>query len=188
VVGVLALGIDPGYAHLGIGLVELLPTRTRCVHHETFITKTRDEVDDRLDAIAEHLFQVIEHYNPAAIGFEDQAGVEVAASRRAKDEDEGVWSNVNSRRVHEVVGIIRAAARFYDLARYRLAVSSVKCAVLGKGGSRAKKDAVKERVRAIFGIPSLSEHAADALAVAIGTGVRHRRHVATLAAHTSLIH
>jgi len=189
---VIVLGIDPGYAHLGIGVVELTPTRTRCVHHETFSTRSRDEVDGRLDAIAEHLFAVIEHYDPDAVGFEDQAYVEVAAHRRkvdaAGEENGDVWSNVNSRRVHEVVGIIRCAARFYDLPRYRLAVSSVKVAVLGKGGGRAKKDAVKKRVRLIFGIPACSEHAADALAVAIGTGVRHRHHLATLAEHAQLIH
>lgn len=181
------IGIDPGFAFVGIGIIELLPTRTRVIHHETFTTRAKDEDGGRLDAIAEHLLSVLEQFDPAALGYENQAGVEVAAHRPRKEGETDVWTNASSRRVHEVSGIIRCAARAFDLPVYCLAPSTVKVALLGKGGGRKKKSAVKERVRAIFGV-ACSEHAADALAIAIGTGVRHRRHVATLAAHVELIH
>lgn len=185
---VIFLGVDPGFANLGIGVVELEATRTRCLHHETFGTRRKDDDGDRLDAIAEHLIGVLEQYDIDAVGYENQAGVEVAAHRPREGDETDVWTNVSSRRVHEVCGIIRCAARCFYLPVYCLAPNTVKVSVLGKGGGRAKKDLVKARVRAIFGITHCSEHAADALAVALGTGVRHRRHVATLTEHVSLIH
>jgi crossover junction endodeoxyribonuclease RuvC len=185
---VIIIGIDPGFAFVGVGVIELLPTSTRVIHHETFTTRPKDEDGSRLDAIAEHLLDLLEQFDPDALGYENQAGVEVAAHRPRKDGSEvDVWTNASSRRVHEVSGIIRCAARCFDLTVYCLAPSTVKVALLGKGGGRKKKAAVKERVRSIFGV-TCSEHAADALAVALGTGVRHRRHVATLAAHAELIH
>jgi len=184
---VIIVGIDPGYAFLGIGVIELLPLSTRVVHHETFTTRPKDDDADRLDAIAEHVLDVLEQFEPDALGYENQAGVEVAANRRRIGE-EIVGSNASSRRVHEVSGIIRCAARCFDLPVYCLAPNTVKVAILGKGGARKKKAAVKDRVRTIFGVTGCSEHAADALAIAIGTGVRHRRQVATLAEHAQLIH
>jgi crossover junction endodeoxyribonuclease RuvC len=186
---VIIIGIDPGYAFLGVGVIELLPTSTRIVHHETFTTAARDEDTDRLDAIAEHVLDLLDQYDPAALGYENQAGVEVAASRRQVVGADGkiVGSNASSRRVHEVSGIIRCAARCYRLPVYCLAPNTVKVAVLGKGGGRKKKQAVKDRVRLIFGAVC-SEHAADAVAIAIGTGVRHRHRLATVAEHAQLIH
>jgi crossover junction endodeoxyribonuclease RuvC len=184
---VIIIGIDPGFAFLGVGVIELLPTSTRVLHHETFITRPKDDDTDRLDTIAEHLLDLLEQFDPAAVGYENQAGVEVAANKRSL-EKQTVGSNASSRRVHEVSGIIRCAARCFDLPVYCLAPSTVKVALLGKGGGRQKKAAVKDRVRTIFGVAGCSEHAADALAVAIGTGVRHRRHVATFTEHAQLIH
>ena len=171
------IGIDPGFAFLGVGVIELLPTSTRVVHHETFATRSKDDDTDRLDTIAEHVLDLLEQFEPCALGYENQAGVEVAAHRPLSDgTPRDVWTSAASRRVHEVSGIIRCAARCYNLPVYCLAPNTVKVAILGKGGGRKKKAVVKDRVRAIFGIVC-SEHAADALAIAIGTGVRHRRQV-----------
>jgi Holliday junction resolvasome RuvABC endonuclease subunit len=181
-------GSDPGFAFLGIGIIELLPTSTRVLHHETFITRSKDDDHDRLDAIAEHYLDLLDQYDVAALGYENQAGVEVAAHRPRTGGEEDVWTNSSSRRVHEVTGIIRCAARCFDLPVYCLAPSTIKVGILGKGGTKQKgKEPVKNRVRSIFGI-ECSEHAGDAIACAITTGVRHRRHLATLQAHAALIH
>lgn len=184
-------GIDPGFAYLGIGIVELRPTSTRVLHHETFVTKTKDDDTDRLDAIAEHLLDLLEQYEIEAIGYESQSWTDAAALKRqvnAREQDEGIGINASSRRVHEVSGIIRCAARCFDLPVYCLAPSTIKVGLLGKGGSKMKgKEPVKSRVRLLFGV-ECSEHAADAIACAITTGVRHRRHLATLQRHVQLIH
>ena len=176
------VGVDPGFAHLGLAVLELKPTSTRVLHHATFQTRSTDDDGDRLDSIAERLLDLFEEYDPEAVGYENQAGVLVGKSER----DQPV--TFASMRVHEVAGIIRCAARAFDLPVYVLAPSSVKVAVLGKGGGRAKKGVVKDRVRRLFHLGACSEHVADAVAIAVGTGVRHRRHVATVARHASLIH
>lgn len=176
------VGIDPGFAALGLAVLELLPTSTRVLYHETYKTKSTDDDGDRLDSISERVLDLIEEHAPEAVGYENQAGVLVGKSER----DQPV--TFASMRVHEVAGIIRCAARAFDLPVYVLAPSSVKCAVLGKGGSRAKKGVVKDRVRRLFALGQCSEHVADAVAIGIGTGVRHRLRVATLTRHASLIH
>lgn len=184
-------GVDPGYAFMGVGVIELQPSSTRVLHHATFSTKPKDDDATRLDAICEYLLDLLEHYEVEALGYENQAIVEAgkqARRRLAQEEGGEAQSSFASGRVHEVAGIIRCAARCFDVPCYCLAPNSIKVAVLGKGGSRAKKGAVKARVRAIFGVERLSEHAADALAIALGTGVRHRRQLATLQAHAALIH
>lgn len=179
---VIIIGIDPGFAALGLAVLELRPTSTRVLYHETFKTRSTDDDGDRLDSIAERLLDLIEEHEPEALGYENQAGVLVGKSER----DQPV--TFASMRVHEVAGIIRCAARAFDLPVYCMAPSTVKCAVLGKGGSRAKKGVVKDRVRQLFHLGQCSEHVADAVAIGVGAAVRHRRHVSTLTRHVSLIH
>jgi crossover junction endodeoxyribonuclease RuvC len=185
------LGIDPGFAFIGLGLVEFSASSTRVLHHETHRSSSHDSDEERLDAIADHICDVIEHWQPDAIGYENQATVEAgkqARARRALEQGEEVASNFSSGRVHEVAGIIRASARFYAVPCYVLAVSTIKVAVLGKGGGRAKKDRVKGAVRTIFGLRQCSEHAADAIATAIAARSKHRAAKMLLASHANLIH
>lgn len=181
------IGIDPGLAFLGLAVLELKPTSTRVLHHETFQTRSTEDNPDRLDSIAERLLDLIEEHEPEAVGYETQGWAAVAA-QDPEGRTQAIGMNAAARHLHEVVGIIRCAARAFDIPAYCMAPSSVKVAVLGKGGGRAKKAAVKERVRLLFHLGRVSEHAADAVAIAVGTGVRHRRHVATLTRHVSLIH
>lgn len=190
----LVLGVDPGFASLGLVVLDLQRTTTRIVHHETFTTRATEADGDRIDSIAERLLDLLEQYEIDAVGYESQSWVDVAARERAlrqRETDEGgdgIGLNASARRLHEVVGCIRCAARCFRLPVYCLMPKTVKCAVLGRGGSRAPKGVVKDRVRLIFGLGRCSEHVADAAAVAVGTGVRHRRHVATLGVHADLIH
>jgi Holliday junction resolvasome RuvABC endonuclease subunit len=191
---VIALGIDPGLAFLGVGVLEVKASSTRVIHHETFKTKSSDDDEDRLDAIADYLGDVIDAYDPQVIGYENQAIVEAGkqararAARKAGKLDEALQAtSFSSARVHEVAGIIRCAARFYGLPCYCLAPSSVKLAVLGKGGGKAKKERVKLAVKTIFRVTA-SEHAADAIAISVGVMSRYRRQQAQLRAASSLIH
>jgi Holliday junction resolvasome RuvABC endonuclease subunit len=88
----------------------------------------------------------------------------------------GKRSTKQSRRVHEVTGIARAVARLFDLPCYVLAPSSVKIAVLGRGGGNAKKQRVIDAVRILLRAPKCSSHAADAAAVCVGALSVHRMH------------
>jgi crossover junction endodeoxyribonuclease RuvC len=180
------LGIDPGFAFLGLGLVEFEARATRVLHHETYRTRTSSDDHDRLDAIADHICDAIERWQPDAIGYENQATV--IAGKAGGDENAVASVGFKARRLLEVCGIIRAAARFNAVPCYVLAPSTIKVAVLGKGGSRKKKDAVKGAVRTIFRLGECSEHAADAIAIAIATRSKHRQAAMIVTSHADLIH
>lgn len=180
----IGLGIDPGFAAVGLGVLSFSATATRVLHHETFRTESRRKGDDaeRLSLIADHLLDVIEEYSPAFVAYEDQALVAVGKARQ------GLPVTMSSQRVHEVSGIIRCAARCYDLPVYCYQPSSVKVGVLGKGGGRAKKARMIEAVRAIFHVQGCSEHVADAIAATV-CGAREHRHLAALTQqHSALMH
>lgn len=178
------VGVDPGYAFMGLGVMRLTPSSMRLLHHETVRTSAKADPDERFDAITDRLCDVVEEYEPVAMGFEDQSGVEAAIQRDAEG-----GTNHSSRRVHEVVGSIRAVARFYRLRLYKNAISTVKVAVLGKGGGRASKDQMKLAVRRIFGLTEVvSEHAADAVAVAVATVRKERAYQLSMRRAVSVIH
>jgi crossover junction endodeoxyribonuclease RuvC len=185
---VIVLGIDPGFAFLGLGVLEVTNNSSRAVFTETFkTTGKRDGSDEaRLNLIADRILDMIDDYKPAIIGYENQAGAEVGMQRRAREGEDDVGTNYSSRRVHEVSGSIRCAARLFELPCYCLAPSTIKVAVLGKGGGHAKKDRVKLAVQRMFGVAA-SEHAADAIAIAVGAVQAHRRAQLLLRAAKALI-
>ncbi len=174
---------------MGFAVVDFLATSTRVVHSETFRTASQDADETRLDLIADRLGDLIERFNPAFLAYENQAIVEAGKqARRRRNPAEEVASNFASCRVHETAGIIRCAGRFFDLPVYVEAPMSVKVALLGKGGGRAPKSRVKEAVQRIFRIASLSEHAADAIAIAVSGARKHARDRVLLREHSDLIH
>jgi crossover junction endodeoxyribonuclease RuvC len=179
------LGIDPGFAFVGLGLVEFNARSTRVLHHETYRTRTSSDDTDRLDAIADHICDAIERWQPDAIGYENQANV---IAGKSTNDLMAPTVSFAARRLLEVCGIIRAAARFNATPCYVVASNTIKVAVLGKGGSRKKKDAVKGAVRTIFGLGQCSEHAADAIAIAIATRSKHRQAAMIVTSHADLIH
>jgi Holliday junction resolvasome RuvABC endonuclease subunit len=187
------LGVDPGFAFLGLAVLDMANSSVRVLHHETFKTTTKDTDADRLDALCERIIQMIDEYQPAIIGYENQAIVEAGKHRmqRAKaalGEDDQAASNFSSARVHEVSGAIRCAARLFELPCYCLAPATIKVAVLGKGGGHAKKERVKQAVRTIFRVTGCSEHAADAVAIGVGAAGAHRKHLVLKRAALELIH
>lgn len=167
----IVLGSDPGFAFLGLGVVEVGQTRSVALHHETFTTDTASGTDDeRLDMIAQRIIDTVNEFRPTAIAYENQSGVTAGKEKWAK----GARSTVSSRRVHEVCGIIRGIARTHGLPCYVHAPNTVKLAVLGRGGGNASKEQVKRAVRAIlYNVGQCSSHAADALAAAVCGGRYH---------------
>lgn len=170
------LGIDPGIRFCGFGVVSRaggkLVHRTSG-HVETFPTASDDE---RQAKIWRDLTAVVELVHPTLIAYEDQRGVNAAArqmeKRNAEAAARGVkleqtWFNASNDGVTEVVGIIKTLAFAKGLPLESVQSRSAKVAVLGKGHSAAKKAEVQAVVRRLFGLFSISDHAADAMAIAI---------------------
>ncbi|MBL8966816.1 MAG: crossover junction endodeoxyribonuclease RuvC [Spirochaetaceae bacterium] len=146
------LGVDPGLAALGWGLVEARGGRLRHLAHGRFATKAGEPMEERLLAIYGFLEELIAEWKPGAAAMEG-----LFFSR-----------NVTSALpVAEAKGVIRLAFVRSGLALAEYSPTAVKQAVVGT--ARAEKEQVQEMVRLLLGLAEAPkpDHAADALAVAI---------------------
>ncbi len=149
------LGLDPGLASTGYGLVSVDGARSRHVTHGVIRTTTDLSSGERLNKLFDELSLLVARYKP------DEAAIEE------------IYFAKNSKTylsVAQAKGVLLLA-----LARHLVPVTEysplqIKRAVAGNG--RAEKRQVQELVRLILGLPEIPEpdHAADALAAAICHG------------------
>lgn len=167
-------GWDPGFGEgaLGFGILEFLPASSRVLEYGAFGEAAGDRHEGRLDRIAEAIDGVLNKWCPDVMGYEQQATVHAGKDR------EGQHATFSSKRVHEVTGMLRQAARSClaePIPCYSPATSTIKVAVIGKGGGHAVKGQVQLAVRRLFGVRRCSSHEADAIATAVATLVAHRK-------------
>lgn len=146
------LGIDPGLAAVGWGVVDLDGARILYRGHGCVTTSAGDDVAERLAAIRAALAQVIDDYGPAESAMES-----LYFSR-----------NVSSALgVAEARGVIRLVCRDAGLSMHEYGPNDVKKAATGSG--RSGKAEVQSFVKLVLGLAEVPtpDHAADALAVAI---------------------
>jgi Holliday junction resolvasome RuvABC endonuclease subunit len=159
----IALGWDPGVKYLAYGVVDLGPTRSRCLANGIIGDKLGDmPISERLDEMSFAIDGILNTWMPDVCGYEDQTGVSIAMEAAGK-------SNVKSRRIHEVVGMIRFAARCSlsdAVPVYSVQPRSMKIGLLGKGHSQASKEQVQWAVERFFGVKT-NQHAADAIGIAV---------------------
>jgi len=149
---VIVLGIDPGVANTGYGVVA--HRRGRLVALDGGVIETSPGVDAgaRLATIHERVGALMDEYQPDSMAVEDLYFGENARSAFAVGQARGVV-------------ILAAGQRGVRCASYT--PQQVKSAVCGSG--RAAKDQVQRMVQTLLTLPDLPkpDHAADALAVAI---------------------
>lgn len=146
------LGIDPGLAAVGWGVVDMDGARVVYGAHGCFTTRPGDDIAERLASIRDSLALLIAQYRPA------EAAMESLFFSR----------NVSSALgVAEARGIIRLACRDAGLSMHEYGPMDVKKAATGSG--RSGKEEVQSFVRLVLGLSAVPkpDHAADALAVAI---------------------
>lgn len=147
------LGIDPGLAAIGYGVIRVEGSRLLHMAHGTFTTTPDQNHGDRLLAIRDWLMAVLRRYLPG------QAGVEALFFSR----------NVRSALpVAEARGVILMCLADAGVVVGEHTPLRVKQAILGRGS--ADKLQMTSMVRVLFGLAveePLPHHAADALAVAV---------------------
>jgi crossover junction endodeoxyribonuclease RuvC len=149
---VIILGIDPGLANTGWGLVEASGNRFRCIGYGCITTPASTETARRLKDIHDGILGLVETHEP----------VECAI--------ESLFFNVNVKSAF-ATGQARGAALLATadagLPVGEYGPAEVKLAVTGNGS--ADKRQVQYMVRAILGLGEdpKPDHAADALALAI---------------------
>jgi crossover junction endodeoxyribonuclease RuvC len=146
------IGIDPGLAETGWGVVRFDGTRFRHVAHGVLETGPELALPDRLRAIYEGILSVLEEYRP------DEAGVEELYFAR------NVASAIP---VAHARGVVVLALGQRGIATGFYQPQQVKQAVIGRG--RAEKGQVQRLVAVLLGLDAVPspDHAADALAVAV---------------------
>ncbi len=170
----LVLGIDVGFRKVAFVIVAFTRSSMRTVFRETFETTTSMGSDEeRLNMIARRLIWIFGVYGSGldAVGFENQAGFAAG---------DGGGQSASSRRLLEVQGIIRAVCVSWEHEPYAIAISTLKVAILGKGGGHAKKNQLKPRVQQALGWKRCSEHEVDAAGAAFATYTKHLEHRANL--------
>lgn len=146
------LGIDPGLASVGWGVVETDGARLFYRGHGCITTKAGTDVAVRLGMIRDALSAIISEQGPNEVAMES-----LFFSR-----------NVTSALgVAEARGIIRLVCLDAGLSMREYGPMDIKRAASGSGGSR--KAEVQSFVRIVLGLAEIPkpDHAADALAIAI---------------------
>jgi crossover junction endodeoxyribonuclease RuvC len=145
------LGIDPGLAVTGYGLVEKDGQKLAYVASGRIRSRLADSLPMRISSILEGLAEVIAGYAPGEVAVEE------------------VFVNVNPKStllLGQARGAAISAAVLAKLPVAEYTAMQVKQAVVGTG--HAKKEQVQEMVKRLLKLPGVpSPDAADALACAI---------------------
>lgn len=149
------LGIDPGYAIVGYGVVDYAKNRFSVVGYGAITTKAKTPFEDRLSVIYNDMLEIIEKYKPDCLSIEK------------------LYFNTNSTTAIDVAqarGVIVLAATKMGLKIHEYTPLQVKQAVTGYG--RAEKHQVMEMVKSLLSLKAVPkpDDTADALAIAICDG------------------
>ncbi|MBE7048932.1 MAG: crossover junction endodeoxyribonuclease RuvC [Ruminococcaceae bacterium] len=146
------LGIDPGIAIVGYGVISYESGRFSVIDYGAVTTPAHTKLSDRLRNIYEDIHILIERFHPDVCAIEElffntnvKTGIAVAHGR----------------------GVIMLAATIQNLPVYEYTPLQVKQSVAGYG--RADKTQVQRMVQSLLHLPSVPkpDDVADALAVAI---------------------
>ena len=146
------LGIDPGLATLGYGVIEVINDKRRLIQFGTLNTPAGQPMPQRLRAIFQGMNQLMDIYQPDDVAFEElffskniTTGMAVSAAR-------GV----------ALVAVVQRTDNLYEYTPMQ-----IKQAVTGYGG--ADKHQVQQMVKMLLNMKEIArpDDAADALAVAL---------------------
>ena len=149
------LGIDPGYAIVGFGVLEYKNNHFGVIDYGAILTDAKTPFNERLEIIYDRLCQIIEFHKPDAMSVEK------------------VFYNSNAKTVIDVSqarGVIMLAAQKNRVPVFEYTPLQVKQSVVGYG--RAEKNQIQEMVKRILNLEKVPkpDDTADALAMAICHG------------------
>ena len=149
------LGIDPGYAIVGWGVLEFDNVRFGVVKYGAITTKPDTPFDKRLAEIYSDMCSILDGYKPDCVSIEK------------------LYFNTNTTTAIDVAqarGVIVLAAAQRDIPIFEYTPLQVKSAVTGYG--RAEKRQMQEMTKNILNLKTVPkpDDTADALAIAICHG------------------
>ena len=146
------LGIDPGYAIVGFGVLKFENNRFTVLDFGAITTPAGMEFADRLKSIYEDLSYLFNKYHPEALAIEK------------------LFFNTNKKTAVDVAqarGVILLAAKMHGAECFEYTPLQVKQSVVGYG--RAEKKQVQEMTKQLLNLSAVPkpDDTADALAMAI---------------------
>lgn len=153
------IGVDPGYAIVGIGVIEFIGNKLRVLEYNAITTEAGEKTTDRLKTIYDGMEFYINKYKPDAIAIEE------------------LFFNSNQKtaiKVAQARGVILLSAVKANVKVYEYTPLQVKQAVAGYG--RADKQQVQTMVKMLLHLDKIPkpDDAADGLALAICHAHSHR--------------
>ena len=146
------LGIDPGFAIVGYGIIEYKGNKFKPIEYGAVTTKAGEDILLRFEKIFDEVTEIIQTSKPDALAIEE------------------LFFNSNQKtaiNVAQARGIILLAAIKCGVPIYEYTPLQVKQAVVGYG--RADKGQVQQMVKALLGLEKIPkpDDTADALAIAV---------------------
>ena len=146
------LGIDPGYAIVGVGIVEYKGNKFRPIAYDAITTHAKYATTLRLKTIYDDINFCLEKYKPDAVAIEE------------------LFFNNNAKTaiaVAQARGVLVVSATNRGIPVYEYTPLQIKQAVAGYG--KADKRQVQQMVKMLLNLDAIPkpDDAADALAVAI---------------------
>lgn len=156
------LGIDPGFAITGYGIVKYEGNKFSVIDYGAVTTPAGMEMPKRLLELSEGLEKVIEKFRPDFISVE-----ELFFNKNIK-----TALNVGHGR-----GVVLLTAAKSGIPVFEYTPLQVKQAVVGYG--RAEKAQVQQMVKVLLNLPAIPkpDDVADALAIAICHGHSHKMNI-----------
>lgn len=149
------LGIDPGLAIIGYGIIDFFGNSFKVIDYGQINTLAKTPITDRLNKIYSDMNKLIETYKPDDIAFEE------------------LFFNKNAKTVIDVAqarGVEVLVARQFTSNIYEYTPLQIKKSLVGYG--RATKDQIQYMVKVLLNLSEIPkpDDVADALAVAVTHG------------------
>ena len=146
------LGIDPGLATVGWGVIDVVNVKAKPIAYGVILTPNDKKLPERLQIIEEDLKSLIAKYKPDEIALEELFF------------NNNVTTAINVAHARGVILLVctKECAKLYEYTPLQ-----IKQALTGYG--RAEKKQIQEMTRTFLGLPKVPkpDDAADALAVAL---------------------
>jgi crossover junction endodeoxyribonuclease RuvC len=149
------IGIDPGIAIVGYGVVKLTGNKFEVLDYGAITTESKMDFPDRLKIIYNKMTGIIDKYSPTDLAME-----ELFFNKNAK-----TAIKVGQARGVEILAAVNKGVEIYEYTPLQ-----IKQAVVGYG--RADKNQVQEMVKMLLNLKKIPkpDDVADALAVALCHG------------------
>lgn len=146
------LGIDPGLADTGFGIIKKTGNNLEAVDYGSIKTKAKTHLPDRLTEISDNLEKIIKQCKPDMIAVEKLFFCKNVTTAIA---------------VGQARGVVLLAAGKHKLPLYEYTPLQVKQALTSYG--KASKQQMKQMVKVVLALKTVpkSDDAADALAIAV---------------------